>query len=592
MKINRIQIDNFLGARTIDARLHTPITLFCGHNFAGKSSIQEAVRMAITGDVVRVDLKKEYGQLVTDGAKAGGALLTAEAGAYAFEVPGGKVTADEGLPVGPSIGVALVGQRFASMSADDKRTFLFNLTGCRASAEEVKKRLLAAHCEAALVEAVLPMLRSGFPAACEYAKEQALQSKRDWKAVTGGTYGEKVAERWSCDMPSKPESTATVEELNALDTKIADLHQEIGAAAAAIRMVNDAAAKRLQLKAKADSADDKQELLELKRAELAEYEPKVIEMRMRAAGTARVGLLHSLAYAIEGLINEAQDIKTMAYKNAVAVLAEYEMEHGPLPLEGTADVDAKAALPEYERGLEVLQNAVKNLERDLQDALAARAALAESEAITTDETSDSLQHRQQVLTGLKDQREQIAATLRAMEAYEGTVKSCREATERAAAHHAKVQEWLKIAVQLSPDGIPGQLLAEALQPLNSTLQIAAADTKWPCVCITPDMEIIAGKRHYALLSESEKWRVDAMIAQAVAKISGHKILMLDRVDVLDIPSRGALLGWLDMLAEEGTIETALLFATLKGVPSGLPATITAYWIENGVLAAEAQKVAA
>jgi DNA repair exonuclease SbcCD ATPase subunit len=63
MKITRIQADNLLGLQSVDVTLETPITIFAGRNGAGKSSIQEAVRMAICQDDVRgVTTKKEFGR--------------------------------------------------------------------------------------------------------------------------------------------------------------------------------------------------------------------------------------------------------------------------------------------------------------------------------------------------------------------------------------------------------------------------------------------------------------------------------------------------------------------------------------------------
>ena len=77
MKITRIQADNLLGLQSVDVRITTPIALFAGRNGAGKSSIQEAVRMAICQDDVRgVTTKKELGKLVYGEAKAGGAVVT------------------------------------------------------------------------------------------------------------------------------------------------------------------------------------------------------------------------------------------------------------------------------------------------------------------------------------------------------------------------------------------------------------------------------------------------------------------------------------------------------------------------------------
>lgn len=71
MKLTKITASNFLGIRSVDVDLSTPVTLFAGANGAGKSSLQEAVRMALIGESVRVGLKKDYGQIVRDGEKTG-----------------------------------------------------------------------------------------------------------------------------------------------------------------------------------------------------------------------------------------------------------------------------------------------------------------------------------------------------------------------------------------------------------------------------------------------------------------------------------------------------------------------------------------
>ncbi|MDR0703212.1 MAG: hypothetical protein LBF61_12595 [Azoarcus sp.] len=88
-------------------------------------------------------------------------------------------------------------------------------------------------------------------------------------------------------------------------------------------------------------------------------------------------------------------------------------------------------------------------------------------------------------------------------------------------------------------------------------------------------------RPYALLSESEKWRADAMLAETIANLSKIKLLVLDRFDVLDLKGREDLIAWLDILAQNGEIDTALIFGTLKALPTSLPKTIAAHWIENG-----------
>ena len=72
--------------------------------------------------------------------------------------------------------------------------------------------------------------------------------------------------------------------------------------------------------------------------------------------------------------------------------------------------------------------------------------------------------------------------------------AAEDKTKRAAEHAADVLAWDAIAEQLSPSGIPGDLLREALGPIQERLAQHAADTGWPQVRIHDDMRI-TGKRH-------------------------------------------------------------------------------------------------
>jgi hypothetical protein len=156
-----------------------------------------------------------------------------------------------------------------------------------------------------------------------------------------------------------------------------------------------------------------------------------------------------------------------------------------------------------------------------------------------------------------------------------------EQTAKAAQHHADVVAWEALAEALGPSGIPAELLAEALGPINDRLAATANMTEWFRVGIETDMTITAGPgRTYALLSESEKWRADAMIAEAITHLTGLRLLVLDRADVLIGAERDRLFWWLDDLAADGAIDTALVFMSLKAPPAGLPDAITPFWIED------------
>src|SRR3546814_254375 len=90
---------------------------------------------------------------------------------------------------------------FAKLSDDARRTLLFTLTGCQITGTKVAELLAKRDCNAIKIEQTVLKLGGGFPAAVEFAKEQARQSKADWKAITNETWGANKAENWQAPVP-------------------------------------------------------------------------------------------------------------------------------------------------------------------------------------------------------------------------------------------------------------------------------------------------------------------------------------------------------------------------------------------------------
>lgn len=583
MKISRIEIMNFIGVQEVDISLSTPVALFAGSNGAGKSSISEAVNMAITQANVRdVTKKKDFSVLVHEGVKAGGATITIDNDpeqTFAFNMPKGEFTGPE---ITDSMRVALDGQRFAQMTTDEKRTFLFGLTKLKPSAANVKMRMLSKKwmCEESKVDAVLPLLRTGFPSVCDHAKTKATEAKGAWRALTGETYGSAKAPVWEAPVPDLPtgDAAALAEKVQGLDRNLAKLTESLGAIKNAAREAKDQAANRDALEGTPARVVDLTAQLEHAKGELATYEPTVVALRQRASGKARMGLVHDMY----DFISDTDLPPGVACDTARTLMTAYEKEYGKPS--GSVDAEAQASLPEHEKGLGVMQNRVKNLQRDLDAAILAKAkydALAPAED-APDAAAEIAEVEGMIATARADRqaaenaRLDIAAAIKGQEAAKGK-------TAKALEHHADVEAWTMVANALAPDGIPMEMLTDALAPVNAALAQAAVDAEWMTAKVDADMSITANGRPYHLLSESEQWRVDAMFAQVVAEISGLKILMLDRVDVLDLPARTQLLTWMDVLAFDGVLDTVLLFATLKALPEGLPDTISSYWVEGGTI---------
>lgn len=570
MRITAIHASNFIGIRAADIVPVTPISLICGPNGAGKSSIQEAVRLALTGESVRVSLKKEYGQLLHDGADSGSIVVSVGPQANSIALPSGK--AKNGLPEDPRLPYVLDAQRFARLDIKERRTLLFDLMGLKLGTDLVRERLKAKGCDAKKIEAVLPLVRAGFDAAAKEAQTKATAAKGAWRALTGENYGAVKAADWTAPVPTggpAPEDLAgTIAECEAEIAEsngvAGDLQRQIGEIDAAATQRARRARQIEELTAKADLLPKAQESVTRAQAERVKFLPQVEQLRAAAGGKA-VG--------VQCACPECGAL----LQYIAGQLAKYE----------PTQVDAEAAgrLPEYERSLTVLENALKSrtAERDAADAAAKQVQLLRKDA-AADPGDDDGELRAKVEGELKTLNDAIAKVreeLEAARAAQRAVAEAAELTKKAGQHHADVVAWDALAEALGPSGIPTDLLSEALGPVNEHLAAAANGSEWFRVGIESDMTITAdGGRPYALLSESEQWRADAMIAYAIAQLTGLRLLVLDRADVLIGEQRDRLFWWLDDLAAAGEVETVLLFMSLKTPPGQLPESVTPFWIEN------------
>lgn len=566
MKITAINTQNFLGARAIDVRLDKPIALFAGANGAGKSSLRDAVALALTADLGRVSLKKDAPGLITAGAEAAVIEISTDQHTYAVAINAAGKISDSmaGRETPAALQYVLDAQRFARLEPNDRRAFLFGLMGLKTDGAAVKQRLTARGCDAAKVEQVAPILRAGFDAAAKEAQAKARECKAQWKMIAGGEqWGKDKAAKWQpAALPAEADHAESLL-ANAraqgaeVEKQLGSAQQELGAAKAEHQRRHLAAAQRAELAERAGRIDRIKSKLAHDEAELKEWEQKVAVLQ----GSAK-----------------SQDAVSCPDCGVMLVMKDGALVHAAPMAKGTEDDIAK--LPEYEKALHLLQSAVAHGKRDLAAAEQAAAKLSELDKEAAEAIDiEPLQAKVTDLTAKRDAWRADADKYRAI-AEQATRRQA--VIDQAAKLHSDVLAWTDVADALAPDGIPGELLAEALGPINRRIAQSADFAKWAETAIGADMSITLDGRAYVLCSESEKWRADALIAEAIAYLSGVKLLVLDRVDVLDLTGRADLVEWLSEWAGLGEIETALLFATLKGLPADLPRDVEAHWIERGV----------
>ncbi len=580
MRITKLEITNFQGLRHAALDVSAPVLLVAGHNGAGKSSLLDAIAMAFNGQPRRVSLKKEMDKLVTEGSKKGEARVEWLDAAYEVQVCGVALPTGKGsaLTDSPFLPYVLDASLFASLDAKERRRVLFDLSGASTSPNHIAERLVAKGHAAALVEKVKPLLRSGFPAAVEQAKAYASESRGAWKAITGENYGSEKAVDWA------PELLATVvtedqvaeagKNLQLLEDDLAEAQQALGASKQARQAADGRAQRIAKLRELVDLEPRRRNKLTTDEQNQDEWSEKVMAAELASSGSV-----------------PHQPLICPHCQGAADLQAGTLVVHQPP--EQIADAEAARRLPEYREYLASAQRAVANSQRDLDECLAAAEQIKALEAESVEAPSaEAIANGEQAINELRQARDASRAKLVALqEALEAATQ--REASiAKAQAAHQDVVAWTGMAEALSPTGIPAEILADAIGPVNDTLKRLSGIAGWSPVEISADIDVTFGGRLYGLLSESERWRCDATIALAIATISGLRLALLDRLDVLDLPSRNQAIALMRAMTSGREIDSVIVAGTLKEPMAKTPEWLQAVWIEAGRIACQERQRAA
>lgn len=579
MRLNHLFVENFQGLHACNLDLSAPITLVSGPNGAGKSSLQEAINLALGGQA-RVSLKKDYQLLVTEGQKKAQIIVSHDDVASSYTLPAGKgdhtlATGDEYLPY------VLTPWLFASLKDVERRKMLFALTKSSSKPQVVVDKLLAKGANADKIEKIKPLLLSGFAAAQDQAKTYAAESRGAWKALTGEAYGEVKAEGWTVEIQPLPDDApeltaddlaAAQADLTKAATEIEKGTQHLGGLNAKRDAANKLDERRAALEAVYLELNRRKNKLEATNKELEPWKEKVstTEQQVQAFSGENPCECPSCGTKLKivGKVLELFKGKAADAGKLATAQAELKKANDAYNLLARTQVNDQKAVDESEQAGRDLQALTDSMDEPVTDAMIKRV-------------EDAIQVQRNLRDAAKAKVEAISDRL-------DLLASAEQKAIDAGKHHADVKEWSAITDLLSPDGIPAEILAGALKPFNESLSKSSGLSGWKKVQIGADMNITAGGRLYTLLSESERWRVDCLLALAIAEHSGLRFLILDRFDVLDLPGRGQLLGMLKAMASAGTIDSAIVCGTLKAPPAKLPPEINAVWIENGVAAGTEQ----
>lgn len=546
--INQITTTNMMGLGGTTTFAPKAASLIAGPNGHGKTSLVESIRLALLGGTGRVDLKKDLAQLVTDGQKKASATVATASGAYSIALPDGRGTHIEdatGL-----LSILLEPQRLAQLKDGERRQLVLAAGGVRLGVEAVRAALAERGRDSDKAEAVLPLLRQGFDEAAKEASRRATEAKGAWRAVTGETYGDKKADCWGAECPAYEQDLLEAAEaaITAMEADKAQAQQRLGQLLAQLTAITNAERRTAEL----------QELaaLEKRRAtKLARDEKDLSEWQ------ASLSALEAMC-GTEGHAKEP--LACPCCGGALALEGGALVEFVP----ATATADDHKELAKAREVVASLERTITNSKRDLAESQGAAAEIA-AIAAAADGLSAADIKRQ--IAAVESEIAELSHNIAA----ENTViieennkriaaAAAKHKTSAAAAHHADVLAWSAIAEDLQPSGIRAQMTSKALLPLQQLLAKFSETLGWRAIELNSDMTITASGRPYRLLSESEQWRVDLVLAMALAKLSGLGLVLADRFDVLDVNNRAGVLDLVDAATADGL--QIIMAGTLRAAP--------------------------
>jgi len=585
MKLDSIKIRNYQALTDVTLMPKAPVLLFAGANEAGKTSLLDALRHAFTGEFARVALKRDIGQLLRDGADAGSVEIAWRHGEdgrgnASVDLPGGARTFAS-VPIQPA-GVSralpylLSPERIAALEVTELRALLFDLSGLSASPDAVCEKLIARGHDKVRVEDIKTILRGGFAPAAAECLSRAREARAAWKALTGETYGSVKAASWKKEAPDVDASRIAAADAAEAETTALLEHLSLDATAK-----NRAVSEHERISGELAAAKAAALLLFPRKQTLAKLTTDIAELR---AEITRLGALATGESKPDSIPCPECGVMLMRDTEAGGSL---RLTHYKAP--------SKLADPEAVAKLASLSPQLKRLESALA---AAQAAVNESVTGETNQKrleaelgrivapdAEAIAALAQRITETKDLQRSQRRDADALRQQLGVREGADQITAKALQAHTDVVAWDALAQALSPDGIPGEMLAQAVKGINAELRRQAELSGWAQVSITSDMAVRVEGRAYALCSESAQWRTDAQLAAALSTLSGARIFMLDRLDVLDLAEqRVRALVWLHKLAEAGEIDTVVVVGTLKALPKSAPSTFDCYWLTGGEVA--------
>jgi hypothetical protein len=518
-----IEIHNVMGIERAVLPLDAGgIALVAGVNAAGKSSLLECIAAGATANPdLRQLSKKDTPSIVRHGADAGSIILRWDGGQTRIVYPSGEVSTKGQPPLATPIGLGA--QPLTALNRADGMKEITHRFKIEPGQQDMLKWLAdrgTAISDKALTDLVARIGVSGWDAVHGKAREAATRDKGKWEAVSRVRWGAKVADGWMPEtlVPGVVyDIAAETETLNQAVDQARIAREAVGVDRGRIESLREIAARG-----------------DVWRAKKAELQGAYDDLVRRV--NANLNVRGTYIDAADAALSCPHCRKGVRLEPATDEFPRGHLVALP-PLTGDAIQEARDKVTQLDEDRQILidqrdeaQQSLRVAEVEVSAAERAAQNVAEMEA-APEATTDTRQAVERAEKLVREQRSLINAI---------------EHMEQARAIHSRITLTLAIVEMLSPDkGVRTAVWKTRLAGINKILVDLSEGAGFDAIALTEDLSLTYADRPWNLLSESERWRCEFVMAVMMWEQERPGIpLLVDRLDVLHPQARGQALALL------------------------------------------------
>lgn len=613
IKIEKVTIKGFKRIEQAEADLSPHTNLFLGHNETGKTSLQDAIIYALT-DEIHGQAKKNFAEIINDRGKTASITVTGTTGSKAFTI---RRTLSKTSRTGPSpiqigaqlnvepdiLSACLNANYYFELSADQQKKLLTKTLGLNPTEQEAADILAEkGHASDLNTEIIQEIGASGWDDGYKLAYTLRREAGQTTKVLLDNqpqliTQVNMGNQKVSIDTIMETDKKKPLaEQKKKHEASLKKLYEELGGIQALSKAEKDKTEEKLR-----DCQEDLADLAKQEKwtqADTAQTSQiKKAKAKFDTEKTKNIIVLQELKNSSELLLAEnKQNWKS----NLVCPVAE-QSGHKMCPA-------IEPNWSEQKKEIEKLTERVRAAKekkfsgQDQWDNLSEKATeckdnLALSKSLEKDilEFKETLKNAQPEAMKRKEDIEiaieQIVQKLENLKIAQTAITWNQATQKTSAATQIRVQEakahrehYDILCDLLKPDGIPGELIAQKLGPLNARLA-KHAGMIGQSVQFLDDLSLVYGnKKQLWVLGGAEQARVRMAIAEAISHVTKVGLLLMDEVNVSVAQDSTRVQSWMLRVGKDTQILAAAATnsETAPAAPKNSPVRI--FWVENGEIA--------